>query len=240
MSSSRYQSSIDFSSVTALTFDCYGTLIDWESGIINAFHPILAAHNVALSNEEILGTFSELESPIQQGAYQRYRDILSQVCRTFGKRYGFTPDEKECASIAVSIATWPPFADTVASLKALKGRFKLGILSNIDDELFAISNKLLQIDFDWIITAEHVGSYKPSPQNFRHMLDTLGIPKKTILHVAQSLYHDIAPARALGIKTVWVNRRKNKPGVGATLTSDARPDIEVTSLVELAEVAGVC
>jgi len=240
VSSSRYQSPIDFSFVTALTFDCYGTLIDWESGIISAFRPILAAHNVALSNEEILATFSQLESPIQQGAYQRYRDILSQVCRAFGKRHGFTPDEKESASIAGSISTWPPFADTVDSLKALKGRFKLGILSNIDDDLFTGSNKLLQIEFDWIITAEQIASYKPSQQNFRHMLDTLGIPKEQILHVAQSRHHDIAPAKALGFKTVWINRRKEKAGAGATPVSEIRPEIEVASLAELADVAGVC
>ncbi|MCH7878188.1 MAG: haloacid dehalogenase type II [candidate division Zixibacteria bacterium] len=230
---------MDFSSVTALTFDCYGTLIDWETGIINAFRPILAAHNAALSNEEILATFSELESPIQQGAYQRYRDILSQVCCAFGIRHGFTPDEKESASIAESISIWPPFTDTVASLKALKDRFKLGILSNIDDDLFTGSNKLLQIGFDWIITSEHVGSYKPSQQNFRHMLDTLGIPKEQILHVAQSLYHDIAPANALEIKTVWVNRRKEKAGAGATPPSEARPDIEVASLAELVSICGL-
>lgn len=225
--------------VQALTFDCYGTLIDWETGIINAFRPILDAHNVALTDEEILATFSELESPIQQDAYQRYRDILSQVCREFGKRYGFTPDEKESASIAESISTWSPFTDTIESLKTFKSRFKLGILSNIDDDLFTGSNKLLQIEFDWIITAQQVGSYKPSPQNFRHMLDTLGIPKKQILHVAQSLYHDIAPANALGIKTVWVNRRKENTGAGATPASDARPDIEVPSLAELVSICGL-
>lgn len=239
MNHSYDQSSTDFSFIKALTFDCYGTLIDWETGIINAFRPILDSHRITLTDEEILETFSELESPIQQREYQRYRAILSEVCREFGKRHSFTPSDNECASIAKSVSSWPPFTDTVDALKMLKARFKLGILSNIDDDLFAGSNTLLQVEFDWIVTAQQVGYYKPSSNNFRKLLETLDIPKEQILHVAQSLFHDIAPAGALGFKTVWVNRLSKRSGSGATPPSEARPDLEVSSLAELVSVLGL-
>ncbi|MFQ5607282.1 MAG: haloacid dehalogenase type II [Candidatus Zixiibacteriota bacterium] len=229
-----------FREVRALTFDCYGTLIDWETGIVSAFRPILEAHNVSLGDQQLLAAYADLESPLQQTECVPYRDILARVCSGFGERHGFTPTNSECASIAESIAAWPPFDDTVAALKKLKTRFKLGILSNIDDDLFAGSSKLLDVEFDWIITAERVGAYKPSHKNFKYMLDTLGLPREQILHVAQSLYHDIAPAKELGFKTVWVNRRSEQSDSGATPASDARPDMEVASLAELVEVIGAC
>ena len=137
-----------------------------------------------------------------------------------------------------SLAHWPPFPDTVEALRKLHAVFKLAIVSNVDDDLFAGTAKLLQIPFDAVITAQQAGSYKPSHRNFELALQRIAHPKDKVLHVAQSLYHDIEPARALGIRSVWVNRRGNQAGSGATKPSNAIPDLEVPSLAALAALVG--
>jgi 2-haloacid dehalogenase len=227
---------LDFDRFTYLTFDCYGTLIDWERGILGALRPVLDRHGIAISDDAALELYGELESAAERGPYLPYRDLLATVMDGFGERLGFVPSADERAALAMSVGDWPPFPDTVAALRALADRFQLVILSNIDDDLFALSARHLGVAFAAVVTAQQVGSYKPDPRNFRALLARLDAAPDQVLHVAQSLFHDIAPANALGLTTVWVNRRHDWPGSGATPPATARPDLEVPDLRTLAHL----
>jgi 2-haloacid dehalogenase len=228
---------IDFTHKAVLTFDCYGTIIDWESGILAAIRPILRAHGLEVADEQVLELHAALESAAEAGPYRRYTDILVDVMRGLGERLGFTPSHTEADALAASVGDWPPFADSAEALATLRRRFKLAIISNIDDDLFAASQRRLGVDFDWIVTAQQARSYKPSLNNFRVALERIGLPPDQLLHVAQSLFHDHVPARQLGLDTVWVNRRSGKRGSGATPPADAQPDLEVPDLRTLADLA---
>ncbi len=229
---------LDFDRFTYLTFDCYGTLIDWERGILAALRPVLDRHGITISDDAALELYGELESAAERGPYLPYRDLLSVVMEGFGERLGFTPTDDERVALASSVGDWPPFSDTVDALQSLAKRFQLVILSNIDDDLFALSARHLGVAFAAVVTAQQVGAYKPNPRNFRALLDWLDTAPDRVLHVAQSLFHDIAPANALGLTTVWVNRRHDRPGSGATPPATARPDWEVPDLRTLAQQAG--
>ena len=228
---------MDFDSFRVLTFDCYGTLIDWETGILNAMRTILAEHGKNTSDEEILALFGTLESQIEATAYRPYRDVLAMVVDGFGEALEFKPSATERAALAKSIRDWEPFEDTVVALGSLGERYRLAIISNIDDDLFRASTVRLGIEFDEVVTAEQVGSYKPSLKNFHVAFERLGHGPDGILHVAQSLYHDIAPASMLGLRNVWINRRKEKQGHGATSPATATPDLEVANLISLSTLA---
>ncbi len=225
---------LDFSRFTHLTFDCYGTLINWEAGILAALQPLLTRHGLPLSDDQVLELFGELEAAAEAGPYQSYSAVLTTVLDGFSQRLGFTLADDERDALARSVPDWPPFPDSVEALGILSQRFKLVILSNIDDELFAGSARHLRTDFAEVITAQQVGSYKPNIGNFRYALQKLAIPQEQILHVAQSLFHDIVPAKAVGLTTVWVNRRYDRPGFGATPPASAQPDLEVPDLRSLA------
>jgi len=225
---------ISFNQYKALTFDCYGTLIDWENGILGVLKPLLRVHNTNLNNEQILEIFAEFEAELEKGEYIKYRDVLKRVVQKFGERFGFEPTADELNSLADSIQHWLPFPDTVEALRALKQKFKLVIISNVDDDLFAFSAKHLEVEFDRIITAEQVKSYKPSLNNFRFAIERINLPLEQILHVAASLYHDIVTAKSLGISTVWVNRRADQNIVGITGSAVSQPDLEVPDLKTLA------
>jgi len=227
---------LDFNQYRVLTFDCYGTLIDWERGILNALRPVLDRHDVTLSDDEALELFGELEAEAERGPYLPYREVLTVVLAGFSERLGFTLDDDERLALADSVGDWPPFPDTVDGLRALARHYELVILSNIDDELFALSAKHLRAEFANVITAQQVGSYKPNPRNFEVALERVGVPKERVLHVAQSLFHDIEPANAIGLTTVWVNRRHDRPGFGATPIAIAQPDLEVPDLRTLAQL----
>lgn len=220
---------INFEQYNVLTFDCYGTLIDWETGILTALKPILAAHRVNETDDNILKLYAEFE-PAQQQTYIKYRDVLAGVVKKFGEHFGFNPTPTEKDSLADSIQNWLPFPDTVEALKSLKKRYKLAVISNIDNDLFALSAKRLEVEFDWVITAEEVRSYKPSLNNFKLAFAKINLPLEQILHVAASVYHDIIPARSLGLATVWVNRTSH-----ATLP-ESKPDLEVPDLQTLAAI----
>lgn len=228
---------LDFSQFEFLTFDCYGTLIDWEAGILAALRPILSAHLIELDDEEILRLYGESEAEAEAGKFKIYRKILEGVVEKFGQKLGFPPSTAEVQSLPNSLQNWPPFPDTIAALRQLHSRYKLAIISNTDDDLFAATAQLLQVPFDAVITAQQARSYKPSLNNFQLALQRICRPKEKILHVAQSLYHDVVPTRALGWKNVWVNRRKNLPGPGATVPAKIDPDLEVPSLQALADLA---
>jgi 2-haloacid dehalogenase len=227
---------LDFDRYTHLTFDCYGTLIDWERGILAALRPVLARHGLALTDDRILELYGELEAAAEAGPYRRYRAVLAAVMAGFGARLGFAPSAEEREAFAASVGRWPPFPDTVEALRALGRRHRLVILSNVDDDLFAQSARHLATDFAAVITAQQVGSYKPDRRNFRFALARLGAPPARVLRVAQSLYHDIAPANELGLTAVWVNRRHDRPGFGATPAATAQPDLEVPDLRKLARL----
>ncbi|PYT13508.1 MAG: haloacid dehalogenase type II [Acidobacteria bacterium] len=222
-----------------LSFDCYGTLIDWETGLLSALAPVLARHGRSVPDEELLETFATLEAGAEQPPFRAYAVVLREVIEGLGRRFGFAPDEAERGVLAASLGDWPAFPDTRDALLALKTRYRLAIISNIDDDLFARTARVLGVEFDWVVTARQVGSYKPSLENFRQSLARFGAPSDKVLHVAQSLYHDIAPAKSLGLSTVWVNRRRGRPGHGATAPATVRPDVEVPDLRSLVVLLGV-
>ena len=225
---------MDFSRYSTVSFDCYGTLINWEAGILPVLRRILSNHNQNLADATILELYGEFEAEAESGAYQSYRAVLESVVRSFGKRLPFEASRREVHSLADSVPEWPPFADTVESLQELQKRYKLVIISNIDDDLFAETRKLLPVTFDGVITAERARSYKPSLNNFEMALKTFGVSADHLLHAGQSIYHDVAPARSLGISTVWVNRKSARPGIGAVRVSAGQPDLEVPDLASLA------
>lgn len=229
---------LDFEQFNALMFDCYGTLIDWETGILNALRPVLSEQGIVASDKDMLEKYAVAETEAEK-EYAPYRKILQRVMSRLADDFGFSSDNVDLDCLTKSIKNWPPFEDTVASLNALQKKFKLVILSNIDDDLFAQSNKLLEISFDRIFTAQQIGSYKPNSNNFKYAIEKLGLPVSKILHVAQSIFHDVAPAKALGLATVWVNRRRGKEGFGATMPARETPDVEVTSLAELVSKMGL-
>lgn len=229
-------SPFDFSRFEALTFDCYGTLIDWESGILSALRPLLQPHGASAGDDELLERFALLEHEAEAGDFLPYRSVLTAVAMGFGEVYGFTPTAEEAARFAASVTHWPPFEDSREALRALKERFRLAVVSNVDDDLFAGSADQLGIDFDEVVTAAQVKSYKPARRHFDVVLERLGLPMDRVLHVAQSKHHDIAPAKALGFTCVWVNRRAGKAGGGATAPAEAVPDLEVPTLRSLVEV----
>lgn len=230
---------INFQQFEVLSFDCYGTLIDWESGILAALKTIFLNYNVSLSDEQILEIYAQSESNQQAGEYLKYREILKKVVQFFCERINLTPTQSELDYLAESIKYWEPFLDTVEALQALKKQYKLTIIFNIDNDLFAYTAKKLEVEFDWIITAEQVKSYKPSLQNFEFAIQRMGISHDKLLHVAQSIYHDIVPAKSMGLTAVWVNRRKGKEGFGATVAASGTPDLEVPNLKSLVSLMGL-
>lgn len=227
---------LDFDRFSVLTFDCYGTLIDWESGILHALQPVLANRGITISDNEVLERYGELEAQLEAGAFKPYRQILREAVAGLGLRYNFSPTAGEMDVLPNSIKYWQPFPDTVNALKRLKTRYKLAIISNIDDDLFSASAKQLEVPFEEVVTASQVKSYKPSHNNFERALERIGVSPDQALHVAQSIYHDIVPARALGFSSVWVNRRKGLSGSGATFPAEGRPDLEVPDMKSLADL----
>ena len=227
---------LDFSRFEILTFDCYGTLINWEEGILGCLHRILAAHRTSEDADDatILKLYGDFEASAEQAEYRPYRDVLQSVVRQFGERFGFVPTNEEVRSLPESLRNWKPWPDTVLALKMLHTRFRLVVISNVDDDLFATTEPQLGVKFDQVITAQQAGAYKPSSKIFELALSRIGVPAKRILHVGQSIYHDVIPAQALGLATIWVNRPSPRAGVGAVKSAEGKPDLEVSSLAELA------
>jgi 2-haloacid dehalogenase len=227
---------LNFAQFRLLTFDCYGTLIDWETGIFSALRPILAAHGKTIADSELLGLYSELESDAERGEFHPYREVLQSVVRQLGKRLAFMPTESEVRSLPDSLPNWLPFPDTIAALGKLKARYQLAVISNVDDDLFAPTARRLEVPFDSVFTAQQAHAYKPSLQMFKLAQQRTGVAPGQWLHVAQSVYHDVIPAKSLGICTVWVNRPSPRPGAGASKSASAQPDLEVPDLKTLAQL----
>jgi 2-haloacid dehalogenase len=234
---------IDPGRYEVVSFDCYGTLIDWESGIISGLRPVLANHRIDVTDDEILDLHAQTEHRLQssstKGNYIKYREVLRKEVLEAGKRWGFEPEPPEVDALADSLRGWEPFPDTVEALWALKRRYRLAIISNVDDGLFALTACHLEVEFDWIITAEQAGTYKPSTNNFEVAIGRMGVGRERVLHAAESLFHDVLPAKEMGLSTVWVHRRTGKEGFGATPPADAEPDLEVPDLKTLASRLGV-
>ena len=231
---------MNFAGVTTLTFDCYGTLIDWERGILTALRPLLSRTG-ARSDEAVLRDFADRESR-QQAATPSilYADLLTEVHGQIALHWGVASDAAEDRRFGLSIGDWPPFPDTIAALTYLKQHFRLVILSNVDRASFQATQARLGVDFDAIFTAQDIGSYKPDTRNFVYLLERLaeqGVGRGQILHVAQSLFHDHAPANAMGLRSVWIDRRADAGGWGATVTppDGVRYDARFPSLTAFAQ-----
>jgi 2-haloacid dehalogenase len=229
------------SDFSVLTFDCYGTLIDWETGISEALAPWLVRGGVSLGGDQILEAFAELESAQQVATPSlRYPELLAKVHRGLAERLGIAPDPKAAERFGASVGNWPAFADSAGALAYLRQHYRLVILSNVDRASFAQSNARLGVTFDAIYTAEDIGSYKPDPRNFDYLLSHLaeqGIGKEQILHTAESLHHDHIPAKRIGLATCWIHRRAGKQGHGATRVPDTavQPDFRFESLAAMAD-----
>lgn len=222
----------------ALSFDCYGTLIDWESGIVEALSAL--RERSGASAEELLDAYGPIEHEIElEQPDLLYSQLLEGVYERLSRHFGVDTDEIEAARFGASVGNWPAFPDSVEALRYLKQHFKLIILSNVDRLSFAGSNARLGVEFDHIFTAQDIGSYKPDLRNFEYLLGRLGemgLEKADLLHVAQSLFHDHMPANRMGIASAWIDRRAGKSGPGATVAPDPMPhfDFRFTSLGELA------
>ena len=229
---------VDFEAFGALTFDCYGTLIDWEAGLLAAAGPIVAAHGVRIGDGELLEAYARHSSALEAGPYLTYREVLGRSLVGLGAELGFEPTAQEITAFSGSVGDWPAFEDSPGALADLKRRFRLGVITNCDDDLFALSERRLGIDFDWVVTARQAGAYKPDSRGFALAFERIDVARERILHVAQSLYHDHVTAKALGMTTVWVDRRGDKGGFGATPAAEATPDLTVPDMRTLAELAG--
>lgn len=225
----------------ALSFDCYGTLIDWEAGIGSVLRDWADRRGLDMTTEELLVAYADQEAQAARNhPTDPYPSILSRAMRGLGKQLDTEVSFDDSHALATSVPDWPAFPDSADALEQLSRHFKLIILSNIDNESFAASNAKLGVTFDAIITAEDVGSYKPAPGNFDaldHRIDSMGIPRDRLLHVAQSLFHDHVPAKERGMTTVRINRRHADPGWGATPNplAEVTPDWTFTSMAEFAD-----
>ncbi len=225
----------------ALTFDCYGTLIDWESGMIAALEPLISRMRHRPDRDEILAAHARHESAQQEWTpTMPYCDLLGIVYKRLAEEWGVSHTRRECIAYGRSVGDWPAFADSINALAYLEKHFKLVILSNVDNAGFARSHERLQVRFDAIYTAQDIGSYKPADRNFLYMLDKLkaqGIEKQEILHTAESLFHDHVPARRHGLACCWIYRRHDQKGFGATMAPKELPavDFRFNSMADLAQ-----
>ena len=229
--------SLDFGRFDVLTFDCYGTLIDWEAGILAGLHAVLDPRGVTADDEDLLERYARHEAAIEAGPYLRYREVLARALAGACAEIGVEPRPDELAAFGGSVGEWPAFPDSAAALARLHDRFGLAVITNCDDDLFAASARRLRTVFDFVITAQQVGAYKPSQRNFEVAFERIGRPRERILHVAQSLFHDHVPAKQLGLASVWIDRRHDRPGSGATPPADATPDMAFPDMASFAAAA---
>ena len=211
-----------------LTFDCYGTLIDWEWGMRDALRGLVRSRGLSLNIDELHKAYGTFERELEHGPYRQYKEVLQKGLEQAFQEYGVTLTPSESRVFAESMGSWPRFPETIEVLGQLKAlRYKLVILSNVDDDLIQESIQMLDIEFDGVITAEQVGSYKPSHNHWLRMLERFDVAKEQVLHVAQSYVHDVEPAKAKGFAVAWINRHGDVPA------GPVRPDYEFSDLREL-------
>ncbi len=226
----------------AISFDCYGTLIDWETGLLAVLQPWARGQELAIDGDTLLAAYAGHEERAEaEHPRMPYPEILRRSMAALGSDLGAEVTAADAERLAASVPDWPPFADSAAALSALGGRFKLIILSNVDRTSFAGTAERLGVAFDSVLTAQDIGHYKPSPWNFAALQEEarrLGV-QGSLLHAAQSLFHDHVPAKAAGLRTVWINRRRGRPGWGATPAPpvDVKPDWEFPSMAAFAAAA---
>lgn len=226
---------LDLTRFDVLTFDCYGTLVDWEAGILAALHAALPA--AAAPDEQLLESFARHEAAVEAGPYRPYREVLQETLRAIGAELGQPVEADAAAGLGGSVADWPAFPDSAAALADLAARYRLGVITNCDDDLFAASEQRLGVRFDPVVTAQQTRRYKPNPRGFEVAFERIGLPTSRILHVAQSLFHDHVTAKRLGLASVWVDRRRGRSGFGATPAASAAPDLVVPDMRTLADLA---
>jgi 2-haloacid dehalogenase len=233
---------LDLTRYEALTFDCYGTLIDWEQGIVTALDAWARKRGATLAPDEALALFGRHETIRERSMGNTlYRELLGHVLGDIAGELGLQADAGDRAAFGASVGQWPAFDDSTEALRRLQRHFMIGILSNVDRASFAHSNERLAVEFDLVVTAEDVGSYKPGLAHFHRGFETLGemgVERGAILHVAQSLHHDHVPAKKLALSSVWINRRAARGGGwGATVSppEDVTPDLEFVSLAAFAD-----
>ncbi len=221
----------------AVTFDCYGTIVDWERGLLDSLSPLLRRHHCERPPEEVLALYARLEAEAEAGPFRPYRQVLGQVVASLGSELGFTPTQGERSVLVESLPRWPPFPDSVPALRTIGARHALAVISNVDDDLFAGTCARLGWSPHLVVTAQSVGHYKPDPSMFSAALHRLDLRPPQVLHVGCSRFHDIAPAAAAGMRTCLVDRRAGGSG-GATPASSARADLTVRDLGALARILG--
>ncbi len=228
---------LDFNRFQWLSFDCYGTLVDWETGISAAVAETLAGHGIRKSQAEILRLFADAEPRAQSSpSYLEYHRVLREVMSLIGEGLSLQLTDSELDCLADTLPHWPVFPDAADALKAMQKRYRLAIVSNVDDDLFARSASALGIDFDAVITSQQAQSYKPNLRNFELAQERMAVTKEGWLHIAESRHHDIGPANRLGIASVWVSRADRG---GGTRRTDAVPDLTVPDLTTLARLMGL-
>jgi len=211
-----------------ITFDCYGTLMDWESGIAEAFAQSSAVDGVTLGTAAVLAAYADIEPEVEAETYRTYRAVLTETARRVARRFGWPLSEERASFLADSLPNWRPFTDTNSALRRLGAAgYRLGILSNVDDDLLAGTLRHFSVKFDLLVTAQQVRAYKPAHKHFLAARERIGT--RRWLHVAQSYFHDVVPARALGIPVVWINRKRSAAPDGG------QADREFRTLADLAD-----
>ena len=225
---------VDFAAYDVLTFDCYGTLIDWETGLLAALREALPG-SVDVGDEALFETYALHEAEAERPPYRSYREVLAAGVRGVADDLRLDVGDDAVACFAESVLEWPAFPDSAEALGRLHERFRLGVITNCDADLFAASSERLRTDFDWVITADAARAYKPALTGFELAFATIPVSRERILHVAQSLFHDHVPAKQLGLTTVWIDRRHDRPGSGATPLAQATPDATFPSMQAFAD-----
>ena len=225
---------VDLGAFDALTFDCYGTLIDWEAGLLAALREALPAAD-GVGDDALLESYAGYEAEAERPPYRAYRAVLATGLRGVTADLGLEVADDAVARFSESVRHWPAFPDSAEALARLHERYRLGVITNCDTDLFAASNEKLGVTFDWVVTAELARSYKPALAGFELAFETIDVPRGRILHVAQSLFHDHVPAKQLGLTSVWIDRRHDRPGAGATPPAEAAPDASYPSMQAFAD-----
>jgi 2-haloacid dehalogenase len=225
---------VDFAAYDVLTFDCYGTLIDWETGLLAALREALPG-SVDVGDDALLERYARHEAEAERPPYRTYREVLAAGVRGVADDLRLDVGDDAVARFAESVLEWPAFPDSAEALGRLHERFRLGVITNCDADLFAASSERLGTDFDWVITADAARAYKPALTGFELAFTTIPVSRERILHVAQSLFHDHVPAKQLGLTTVWIDRRHDRPGSGATPPARATPDATFPSMQAFAD-----
>ena len=227
---------VDLDAFDVLTFDCYGTLIDWEAGLTTALRDALPGA-ADVGDDRLLELYAGHEAEAERPPYRSYREVLAAGLRGVASDLGLEADDDALARFAESVRDWPAFPDSADALRRLHERYRLGVITNCDTDLFAASSERLGLTFDWVVTAQMARSYKPAPAGFELAFETIDVPRERILHVAQSLFHDHVTAKQLGLTTVWIDRRHDRPGSGATPPATASPDATFPSMQAFADAA---